>query len=876
MTNFGLQAQPLIGISSWGVLAARNELANGGPQTHIDALKSGGEVDTHLQGDHNVFMLVDDGTEDKFGREVPQRSALESEMRRTLYNENANKLSAAVSGGRQCRILQSSMPIFSIQLVVEGGPVTLQLAEESIAHRQPVVVMQGSGRCADVIAYAWRYLHDRGPDAAHYSLAGLRHTIRAMGITKVQKVMEVQRSVLHVVSVSEQVYVFESKKEELGDAFHGALVSSLKLQHMDCIESQALAVYRVNQKKFYLALLFDQPSVLVLAVQQLQKSARDNKDLQRELHDDLESAFLRCLKMDQIEFVRVLAPHIDTFAFLHGNNDANLKKLLAPSPDDSQPHNTLLIQGLSKLPALGDYKVKEKERKQGRVFSLDRKLRNIDMIIPLTNVILHGLMRADQSSTTGNNDHRIHMAGFFGDPASYLDDATTTNTVSSERRAAVLSFGLSKTYRQQAYAYLDLTVWAVLNNAPELAEYMWELGGHSISVALFAGHLLTRIADSKVLKRQKKFFKSREKMKKLAARFEDLAIGVLNECYGRDSFAALQLLDMPLSWTRCFSDQRGCRNTVNLGMLAEMQRFLSTPPCLDFIDQVWHGRVPANNPQWKIGLVAVFPFAVSIIRFSDDKDHDLHTVLKRKLSPRLKWDELDNPAKLTRFSEYTSSKPSHKQQLIMFFSAPKVKVLQDIISYGTFLALTMYEAIKHKISFMEFDALTYVVILWVVMLVMEEMRQMRILGFRKWVDFYNLMDTAIYGLLIMGLLARGVGSCCLPSYQAAWYGKYLMGMSVLLMFMRLFRFYTISSEIGPKIWMVGQMLQTDVYVWFCMIAVVGIGWGSFLEIVLESGDFNKSGFADALQQVTISFCARSSAYRHFPRQTYMRALCMCV
>ena len=66
-------------------------------------------MNVNLQDDHNVFMLVDDGTEDKFGREVAQRSALESEIRRVLYNENANKLSAAVSGGNQCRILETGM-----------------------------------------------------------------------------------------------------------------------------------------------------------------------------------------------------------------------------------------------------------------------------------------------------------------------------------------------------------------------------------------------------------------------------------------------------------------------------------------------------------------------------------------------------------------------------------------------------------------------------------------------------------------------------------------------------------------------------------------------------------------------------------------------
>ena len=738
--------------------------------------------------------------------------------------------------------------------MVEGGPVTLQMAQQSITSLQPIVVLQGSGRCADVIAYAWRYLHDRGPDAAHHSLAGLRHTIRAMGMTKVKDVLEAQRSVLHIVSVRNQVYVFDSQREELDYAFHQALVNSLKLQHLDCLESQSLAIYRVNQKKFYLALLFNKPIKLEAALLKLQKSARNDPTLMTELLADLESAFLRCLKMDQVEIVKILAPHVDAFAFLHSQNQIHLKKLLAPSPDDSQPYNTLLKQGLSKLPALSDYQVKEKTKEKGQVFSLDRKLRNLSMIVPLTNVIVDSLMRTDHQTSKRTNEQRLHKSGFFGDPELWLDDATTSNTASSERRAAVLSFGLSKVYRQQAYAYLDLTVWAVLNNKPELAIYMWQQGGNSISVALFAGHLLRRIANSKVLARQKKFYASRLKMEELADRFEDLAIGVLNECYGRDSFAALQCLESELSWARCFSDIRACRNTVNLGMLAEMRRFLSTAPCLDFIDQIWHGRVPATNPHWKLAIVVVCPLAVSIIEFSDDKDHDL-AVLKQKLAPKLKWDELDNPIKLlgkNRFPDHESIPLTFKQQIDLFFAAPKIKVLLDIVSYCVFLLLVTFEATKHYSKFMVFDGLTYVVIFWVSMLVMEELRQMRILGVRKWVDFYNVMDALIYGLLIMGIAVRGVGTCCLKPFMVPWYGKYSMGMSILLMFFRLFRFYTIFPSIGPKIWMVGQMLKTDVIVWIAMMVLVGIGWGAFVEVVIESGDFDKQNMVDLFQQVTFS------------------------
>ena len=47
-----------------------------------------------------------------------------------------------------------------MQLVIEGGPITLSIVEHAIKKGMPVIVLEGSGRCADVIAYAWRFMHD--------------------------------------------------------------------------------------------------------------------------------------------------------------------------------------------------------------------------------------------------------------------------------------------------------------------------------------------------------------------------------------------------------------------------------------------------------------------------------------------------------------------------------------------------------------------------------------------------------------------------------------------------------------------------------------------------------------------------------------------
>ncbi len=43
-----------------------------------------------------------------------------------------------------------------VLLMLEGGENTLATAAEAIDRNTPVVVIAGSGRCADLIAYAYR------------------------------------------------------------------------------------------------------------------------------------------------------------------------------------------------------------------------------------------------------------------------------------------------------------------------------------------------------------------------------------------------------------------------------------------------------------------------------------------------------------------------------------------------------------------------------------------------------------------------------------------------------------------------------------------------------------------------------------------------
>ena len=65
-------------------------------------------------------------------------------------------------------------------LVVEGGPGTLITVAEAVKTRMPVLIIEGSGRAADCVAYAWRLLHDGNPRARDYTRSGLRQRLRKL------------------------------------------------------------------------------------------------------------------------------------------------------------------------------------------------------------------------------------------------------------------------------------------------------------------------------------------------------------------------------------------------------------------------------------------------------------------------------------------------------------------------------------------------------------------------------------------------------------------------------------------------------------------------------------------------------------------------
>lgn len=110
-----------------------------------------------LNNRHAYFLLVDNGTVAKYGAEIILRRRLEKYIsKQRLYPCKLNSVVKRVKSINYYFVIavtQSPIPI--VCLVIEGGTNTIRAVLEYVTDDPPVpvVVCDGSGRAADLIAF---------------------------------------------------------------------------------------------------------------------------------------------------------------------------------------------------------------------------------------------------------------------------------------------------------------------------------------------------------------------------------------------------------------------------------------------------------------------------------------------------------------------------------------------------------------------------------------------------------------------------------------------------------------------------------------------------------------------------------------------------
>lgn len=134
----------LIGIATWGIVDHREQLVCNQDVVPYQMTSSMMSQGACLDNNHTHFILVDDGRINRYGGEISFRASLENCISRKQMEKSCDR--------------SYGVPV--VLLVLEGGPNTIRTVLESVTRTPavPVVVAEGSGRAADVLAYAHRFI----------------------------------------------------------------------------------------------------------------------------------------------------------------------------------------------------------------------------------------------------------------------------------------------------------------------------------------------------------------------------------------------------------------------------------------------------------------------------------------------------------------------------------------------------------------------------------------------------------------------------------------------------------------------------------------------------------------------------------------------
>ncbi|KAL3837309.1 hypothetical protein ACJMK2_022675 [Sinanodonta woodiana] len=125
-----------IGIAPWGCIHNKQlleEIKQKEPIKYTIGVKPN-EHERYLNPHHSHYILVDNGTQHQFETETTLRAEFE-----------------CIKSCREYDI--DSLPV--VLLVVDGGPRILKTVRNSLSNDIPVVIVKGSGRVADLLAYAF-------------------------------------------------------------------------------------------------------------------------------------------------------------------------------------------------------------------------------------------------------------------------------------------------------------------------------------------------------------------------------------------------------------------------------------------------------------------------------------------------------------------------------------------------------------------------------------------------------------------------------------------------------------------------------------------------------------------------------------------------
>uniref|UniRef100_A0A8C5I8S6 non-specific serine/threonine protein kinase n=1 Tax=Gouania willdenowi TaxID=441366 RepID=A0A8C5I8S6_GOUWI len=804
-----------IGIAPWGVIENRNDLIGRDIIAPYQTLLNPLSKLNVLNNLHSHFLLVDDGTVGKYGAEVKFRRDLEKHI-------NLQRIHARIGQG---------VPV--VALIFEGGPNVILTVLEYLQESPPVpvVVCEGSGRAADILAYVHKQTEEGG---------GLPDGVETDIIATIKKTFN--------FSQSDAIHLFQTvmecmKSKELITVFH---ISSEENQDIDVAILRAL-LQGTN------ATAFDQ-LVLTLAWDRVD-IAKNHVFVygQQLVVNCLEQAMLDALVMDRVDFVKLLIENgVSMHRFLtisrleelynmkQSPNNLTLLHLVRDVKQSHLPPNykiSLIDIGLVIEFLMGGTYRSNYTRKRFRIIynnlhgSSRRSGRHpAGPGSHLRKTHESFSMQADKKEKTRHN-HFIKTAQPYKPK---LESATEQNKKRSKEEIVDID---DPETRRFPYPFNELLVWAVLMKRQKMSLFFWQHGEENMAKALVACKLSRSMGYE--AKKSDVVDDTSEELKEYSNEFGTLAVDLLEQSFRQDETMAMKLLTYELkNWSNS--------TCLKLAVSSHLRPFVAHTCTQMLLSDMWMGRLNMRKNSWyKVILSILVPPAILLLEYKSkaemahipqsQDDHQMTMEDSEHNFQSIAEDIQMDVFKETRTHDHVESKNelethvrSRKlpltRKIYAFYHAPIVKFWSNTLFYLGYLMLYTYVVL---VKMPEWPSpQEWVVILYIFTSAIEKIREMFMSEAGKisqkikvWFsDYFNLSDFLAIVTFFIGFgLRLGEGDAFVT-------GRTVYCLNIIFWYVRLLDILAVNQHAGPYVMMIAKMVANMFYIVIIM-AIVLLSYG---------------------------------------------------
>uniref|UniRef100_A0A8C2MVE7 non-specific serine/threonine protein kinase n=1 Tax=Cricetulus griseus TaxID=10029 RepID=A0A8C2MVE7_CRIGR len=810
-----------IGIAPWGVIENRNDLVGRDVVAPYQTLLNPLSKLNVLNNLHSHFILVDDGTVGKYGAEVRLRRELEKTI-------NQQRIHARIGQG---------VPV--VALIFEGGPNVILTVLEYLQESPPVpvVVCEGTGRAADLLAYIHKQTEEGGnlPDAAEPDI-----------ISTIKKTFNFGQS--------EAVHLFQTlmecmKKKELITVFH---IGSEEHQDIDVAILTALL-------KGTNASAFDQ-LILTLAWDRVD-IAKNHVFVygQQWLVGSLEQAMLDALVMDRVSFVKLLIENgVSMHKFLtiprleelyntkQGPTNPMLFHLIRDVKQGNLPPGykiTLIDIGLVIEYLMGGTYRCTYTRKRFRLIynSLGgnnrRSGRNTSSSTPQLRKSHETFgNRADKKEKMRHN-HFIKTA----QPYRPKMDTTMEEGKKKRTKDEIVDIDDPETKRFP-YPLNELLIWACLMKRQVMARFLWQHGEESMAKALVACKIYRSMAYE--AKQSDLVDDTSEELKQYSNDFGQLAVELLEQSFRQDETMAMKLLTYELkNWSNS--------TCLKLAVSSRLRPFVAHTCTQMLLSDMWMGRLNMRKNSWyKVILSILVPPAILMLEYKtkaemshipqsqdahqmtmEDSENNFHNITEE--IPMEVFKEvriLDNSEGKNEMEIHIKSKKLPiTRKFYAFYHAPIVKFWFNTLAYLGFLMLYTFVVLVQMEQLPSVQE--WIVIAYIFTYAIEKVREVFMSEAGKisqkikvWFsDYFNVSDTiAIVSFFIGFGLRFGAKWNFLNAYDNHVFvaGRLIYCLNIIFWYVRLLDFLAVNQQAGPYVMMIGKMVANMFYIVVIMALVL--------------------------------------------------------